>query len=44
MAQCVAFHNSTDVSANDRVAQCVIIAVDHHLQTSVGTDRGRAEG
>lgn len=43
MAQCVAFHNSTDVSANDYLAQCISITVDDHLQTSVGTDIGRAE-
>jgi len=43
MAQRVAFHNSTDVSANDYLAQCIIIAVDDRSQTSVGTDIGRAE-
>lgn len=41
MAQCVAFHNSTDVSANDYLARHIIITVDDHWQTSVGTDTGR---
>lgn len=39
----MALHNSTDVSANDDLVQCIIITVDDHLQTSVGTDIGRAE-
>lgn len=43
MAQCVASHDSTDVSANDCLVQCIIITVDDHLQTSVRAYIGRAE-
>lgn len=39
----MAFHNSTDVSANDYLAPRIIITVDDSLQASVGTDIGRAE-